>query len=153
MDHKFFLNTVNRIFSKLVFDSSKIQEVHNETYSEDNRETVLKFIERVLKQGKDELQGMWTIRLNNNFPIILVFFFLASFDENGLKSIKRMRDELDVLYNVKKQKRSSTPATSLSFATESDLKEAGFEDLSEILSDEVDDDADLSEELDGDDKN
>lgn len=67
-------------------------------------------------------------------------------EDNALKNIKRVRDELDILYNAKKQKRSSTPSTS--FATEKDLKEAGLEDLSDILSDDSDDDTPSTEALD-----
>ena len=56
-----------------------------------------------------------------------------------MEFIKSEIEELSEIYNVaKKQKRSSTPSTS--FASENDLKEAGWEDLSEIFDNEMKDD-------------
>ena len=53
-----------------------------------------------------------------------------------MEFIKSEIEELSEIYNgAKKQKRSST-----SFASENDLKEAGWEDLSEIFDNEMKDD-------------
>lgn len=61
MDHKTFLNKVNAVLSKLVFDNSKIQGVHNEPLSKDNRDSVWKFFEDIFKQENDALKGEYLI--------------------------------------------------------------------------------------------
>ena len=56
-----------------------------------------------------------------------------------MEYVKSEIEELYAIYNgAKKQKLSSTPSTS--FASENDLKEAGWEDLSEIFDNEMKDD-------------